>query len=92
MIGAGRLEKLLEVIYRLSRLVLEVMLDGGNELIVGIVSLLVIVALVAAGSDCDSLGSPLWPPLVAFRALLCSLASCLEWRSSTAAGGRLSVA
>jgi hypothetical protein len=62
MIGAGRLEKLLEVIYRLSRLVLEVMLDGGNELIVGIVSLLVIVALVAAGSDCDSLGSPLWPP------------------------------
>jgi hypothetical protein len=61
LIAASRLEKLLKVIDRLSHLVLELAFIGGNELLVGVIRLLVIVALIAAGSDCDLLGSPLWP-------------------------------
>jgi hypothetical protein len=48
MLGVGHLEKLLEVIGRLPHLALEVPLSGGNEPLIGIVGLLVIVAHVAA--------------------------------------------
>jgi hypothetical protein len=75
MIGAGGLKKLLEVIGGLPHLVLEVMLSGSNELLIEIVGLLVIVTLIIVGSDYDSLGSPLWPPFVAFGAPLCTLAT-----------------
>jgi hypothetical protein len=34
MVGIGRLEKLLKVIYRLTHLALEVPLSGGNVLLV----------------------------------------------------------
>jgi hypothetical protein len=61
LIAASRLEKLLKVIDRLSHLVLELAFIGGNELLVRVIRLLVIVALITAGSDCDLLGSPLWP-------------------------------
>jgi hypothetical protein len=92
MIGAGHLEKLLKVINVLPHLALEVALDDGDELLVGIIGLLVVVVLVTDGSDCDSLGSLLRPPIVAFGALLCALASCLEWHPSTTTGGRLPIA
>jgi hypothetical protein len=75
MIGAGGLKKLLEVIGGLPHLVLEVMLSGSNELLIEIVGLLVIVTLIIVGSDYDSLGSPLWPPFVAFGTPLCTLAT-----------------
>jgi hypothetical protein len=78
MVGAGRLEKLLEVIGRLPCLSLEVVLGGGNELLIGVVSLLVVVTLIIASSNCDPLGSLLWPPLVAFGAPFCILAGFLE--------------
>jgi hypothetical protein len=91
MSGVGRLEKLFEMIDGLPRLELEVALGSGNELLVRIVSLLVVVTPVATGNDCDALGSPLWPPLVAFGAPLCALAGCLEWRPSTATRGCLPI-
>jgi hypothetical protein len=52
----------------------------------------VVLALVAAGSDHDLLGLPLWPPVAAFGTPLCTLADCLEGHPSTANGGRLPVA
>jgi hypothetical protein len=73
-------------------LALEVTLRSGNELLVRIVGLLVIIALIVAGSDYDPLGLPLWPPLVAFSAPLCAFAGCLEWCPSTAAEDRPPVA
>jgi hypothetical protein len=87
MVWAGSFRKHLEVISRLSPLVLEVVFSDGNELLIGIINLLLIVALVTAGSDYDLLGSPLWSPLVAFSTPLCARASCLEWHPSTATGG-----
>jgi hypothetical protein len=48
MIGAGCLKKLLEVIGGLSRLALEVALSNGDELLVGVIGVLVIVDLIAA--------------------------------------------
>jgi hypothetical protein len=90
MVGVGHFEKLLKVIGRLPHLTLEVTLSGSNELLIRVIGLLV-ASLIAAGSDCDSLGSPLCPPLVAFDTPLCALASYLEGRPSTAVGGRLPV-
>jgi hypothetical protein len=58
------------VIGRLLRLVLEVALDSGNIFFIGIIGVLVVVTLVAASSNSDSLGVLLWPPLVVFGALL----------------------
>jgi hypothetical protein len=65
MIGIGCLEKLLKVISILPRLALEV-------------TLLVIMPLITAGGDRDSLGPPLRPPLVAFGAPVCAITVCLE--------------
>jgi hypothetical protein len=92
MVGAGRFEKLLKVISGLPSLVLEVTFSGGNELLIGVVGLLVFAALVTAGGDCDSLGSLLWPPLVTFGAPLCALVGFLEGSPLTTIGGRLPVA
>jgi hypothetical protein len=92
MVGAGHFEKLLEVIGRLPRLVLEIALSSGNELLVGVINLLVVAALVAAHCDRDSLGSMLWSPPIAFGAPLCAHAGCLEGHPSTAVGGRLPIA
>jgi hypothetical protein len=64
MIGAGCLEKLLEVISGLPCLALEITLSNGDELVARVIGLLVIVALVTTGSDSDSLGSPLRPLLL----------------------------
>jgi hypothetical protein len=66
MIGEGCLEKIVEVIGGLPRLALDVMLSSGGDLLIGVIGLLVVIALIAAGSDRDLFGSPLGPPLVAF--------------------------
>jgi hypothetical protein len=68
MIGAGCLKKLLDLIRRLPCLALDVTLGSGDELLVGVIGLLVVVTLVAASSDHDSWASLLRPPLVAFGA------------------------
>jgi hypothetical protein len=85
MVGASCLEKLLEVIGRLPLLALEGVLGSGNELLIGIIGLLVVVPLITSGSDCNPLGLPLWPPLVAFGAPLHAFADCLAWCPSAAA-------
>ncbi len=76
MVGSGRLEKLIEVIGTLPRLALEVTLGGGNELLIGIVSLLVVVTLIIAGSNCDLLRAPLLPLFVALGTFLSTFAGC----------------
>jgi hypothetical protein len=79
MIGIGCLEKLLKVISILPRLALEV-------------TLLVIMPLITAGGDRDSLPPPpLRPPLVAFGAPVCAITVCLERHPSTATGSRLPI-
>jgi hypothetical protein len=54
------------VIGRLPRLALEVMLSGSDVFLIGVLSLLGIVALIATGGNGDPLGVPLWAPLIAF--------------------------
>jgi hypothetical protein len=77
MVGACLLEKLLELIGRLPHLALEVTLGGGNDLLIGIVGLLDIVALIAAGSNCDLSGLPLWPLLLSLALLFVPLLATL---------------
>jgi hypothetical protein len=88
MIGTGCLEKHLEVISGLPRLALEVALSSGDKLLVGVIGILVIVTLIIAASDRDSLEPSFCPLLVTFGALLCALAGCLDRCPSTAVGGR----
>jgi hypothetical protein len=73
MVWAGRLEKLLKVINRLSCLALEVMLDGSAMLLVRVISLLVVIAFIIASSICDPLGHHFGPLLLPLALLLVSL-------------------
>jgi hypothetical protein len=56
MIQARRLEKLLEVIHRQSRLMLKITLDGSHELLVRVIGVLVVIVVIAIGGNRDSLG------------------------------------
>jgi hypothetical protein len=60
MVRTGLFKKFLEVLIRLPRLALEVMLSNHDILLVGVVRFLIVV--IAAGSNCDPLGVPLLPP------------------------------
>jgi hypothetical protein len=91
MVGASRFEKLLEVIGRLPHLVLDVALSSSDTLLIRVIGVLVVVTLIGAGSDHDSLGLPLWPRLVAFVTPFHAVASCLEGRPSTAIRGRIPI-
>jgi hypothetical protein len=73
VIGIGSLEKLLEVFSGLSRLALEIALSSSDELLVRVTNILVVVALIAAGGDRDSLGLPFQPPFFSFGALFVPL-------------------
>jgi hypothetical protein len=88
IIGTGCLEKLLKVISRLPHLALEVVLCRGDEHLIRVTNLLVVVILVTASGDHDSLESLFRPPLAAFGALLCALVGCLERCPLTAVVGR----
>jgi hypothetical protein len=92
MIWAGRFKKLLEVIRGQPRLVLKIRFGRGNELLVGVTDVLVIITLIATSGDCDSLGPPLCPPLTAHDAHLCSLVGYYGRRSPTTARGCLPIA
>jgi hypothetical protein len=70
MIGVGFFEKLLEVIGGLPRLVLKITLGSGDELLIGVTSVPVVITFITASGNHDSLGPPLWPPLVASGAPL----------------------
>jgi hypothetical protein len=77
MVGTGQFEKLLEVIDGLPRLMLEVTLSSGNELLIGVIGLLVIAALIIAGTNHNSLGSPLCPLLSPLALLFMPLLTTL---------------
>jgi hypothetical protein len=74
MVQISRFEKFLEMVLRLSYMVLEVMLGSRDKLLIGAVRFLVVV--VAAGSDCDPSGVPLLPLL----ATLSTFAGGFGWR------------
>jgi hypothetical protein len=77
VIGTGYHDKLLEVISGLPHLAPKIALSSGDELLIGITNVLVVITLVAASSDHDSLGLLLQPLLVAFGAPLHALIGCL---------------
>jgi hypothetical protein len=56
VIGTGCLEKLLKVVSGLLRLALEIMLSSSDELLIRVANILVVVTLIVAGGDRDSLG------------------------------------
>jgi hypothetical protein len=56
MIWARCLEKLLKMIRRLSCLALKIVLSGNYELLTRVTSVVVIIVLIIAGGDHDSLG------------------------------------
>jgi hypothetical protein len=87
VIGTGCLEKLLKVVSGLPCLVLKITLSSGDELLIGVTNILVVVTLVAASGDHDSLRPPLQPLFVAFGTPLHALVGCLGWRSSTPTRG-----
>jgi hypothetical protein len=53
------------------------MLRGSDVLFIRVIGLLVVVTLVAAGSNGHPLGAPLWLPLIAFGASLHAFAGGL---------------
>jgi hypothetical protein len=77
MIWAGHLEELFKVISRLQRLVLEVALSDSDVFFIGVINLLIVVILIVASSNGNSLGAPLWPPLIAFGASIMPLLAAL---------------
>jgi hypothetical protein len=52
---------------------------GGGELLIEVTNILVVLKLIVAGGDDDSLGSLLRPPLVTYGAPFCALVCCLGW-------------
>jgi hypothetical protein len=93
MIWAGCFEELLEVICRMLRLALEIMLGGmHHELLIGVASVLVVISFIATSGDRNLLGLPRKPFLVTSDAPLCSLVGCCGWHPAITAQGRLLVA
>jgi hypothetical protein len=58
MIWIGCVEKLLEVIRWLSRLTFKITLGNGNELLIGVAGVLIVITFVATGGDHHTLGPP----------------------------------
>jgi hypothetical protein len=77
MVAASCLEKLFEVIGRLPCLVLQITLSNDDVLLIEVTDRHVLVTFVIAGSDHDSLGSSLWPPIVTSRIPLSPLVPLL---------------
>jgi hypothetical protein len=86
MVWAGCLEKLLKVISKLPRLVLEITLGGGDVFHVRVGGLLVVVVFVTVSGNCNPLGAPLWPPPTAFGAPLSTFVGSLGRCPSTTSG------
>jgi hypothetical protein len=92
MIGIGYIWMLLEVISGQPCLALDLALGGGDELLIRVANVLVIVTLVVASGDYNSLGSLLQPPPVTSSAPFCALVGCLGWCPPTAVGSCLPTA
>jgi hypothetical protein len=72
MVRTGCFEMFLEMVVRLVRLVLEIMLDGHDIILIGAVYFLVIVV----GSDCNPSGVPHLPHLAALNAFTDGFGRC----------------
>jgi hypothetical protein len=92
MIWAGQFEKLLEVIRGQPHLALKITLGSGNELLIGVTEVLVVITLFTTIGGHNSLGPLLWPPPTAPDAPLCTLVGCCGWCSLTATQGYLPTA
>jgi hypothetical protein len=89
MIWARFLEKLLKVIRGLLRLALKITHGGSYELLIEVASTFIIIVLIVAGGDRDSLGPSPWPPLVTLGASFCSVVHGCGRSSPCAARGCL---
>jgi hypothetical protein len=58
MIWAGYFEKHLKVICGLPCLAFEITLGSGNEFLIGVAGILIVITFIATGGDCDLLGLP----------------------------------
>jgi hypothetical protein len=85
MIWACCFEKLLKVIHGLPRLAFGIRLSSGNELLIRVTDILIVITFIAIGGDHDLLGSPLRLPLVAPGTPLCTLVGCFGWCPPVAA-------
>jgi hypothetical protein len=52
------------------------MFDIDDELLIRVADVLIVITFITVGGVRDSLGLPLWPPLVASGGPLCNLVSC----------------
>jgi hypothetical protein len=77
MVLTARFKKFLEVIVQLPRLALEIALGGHDMLLVGVICFLVVV-VVAAGCNCDSLEAPLLPLWLPLMLSLAPLPAALD--------------
>jgi hypothetical protein len=77
IVWAGHLEKLLDVIGMLSRLVLEIVLNDSDVFLVRVIDLLVVVIIVVASNNHDSLGSHFGPLIPSVALLLAPLLTAL---------------
>jgi hypothetical protein len=89
MIGAGCFKKFLKVIGELSHLAPKIMLSSGDELLIRVTSVLVVITFITAGCDRDSLGLPLRPLLSFLVPLFAPFVGCHCQRLTTAAWGCL---
>jgi hypothetical protein len=92
MVWICHLEKLLEVIDRLSCLALGIALDGSDVFLVGVIHCLVIVVVVAiTGGNDAPLGAPLLHLLAVFGASLSTPISSFGRCPMAATGDRLPI-
>jgi hypothetical protein len=91
MLWSGHVEKLLEVIDRLSRLALEIVLGGSDAFLINIVCLLSIIIANVASSNRDPLLVVLWPLLTAFGTSLSAFTGNLGWWPSAATTDHLPI-
>jgi hypothetical protein len=77
------------VIGELPSLTLRIMLGSGDQFLIRVTSIIVVITLVIAGSNHDSLWSLLRPHLVTSSTPPCTLVDCLGWHPPTTARGHL---
>jgi hypothetical protein len=80
------------VICRVPGLAFGISLGNGDELLNGVIDVLIVNAFIATGGDRDPPRSPLWPPLITFGAPLCSLVGRFGQRPPTTTQSHLPAA
>jgi hypothetical protein len=89
VVQTGCFEKFLDMVLWLSRLALEVTLDG-CDILIRVASFLIVAVII--GHDSDTLGASHLPLLATVGAFSITLDGGFGWWCSTAASGRFRVA